>query len=292
VADNEPLRRYLEQQRDLGDRDFVLETILSKDVSALLRAANRPDWRASLRNAGVDVEPSSSRASAPPPQALTPAPAANKSEIEVATKVKKGKIVEENSKLFDGAIAELGSLKAIAEQVAGCRRCALYATAKNGVPGEGNPKARVVCVGEGPGANEDESGLPFVGAAGALLTKILESVKLSRDEVFITNVVKHRPPGNRNPLPEEVDACSPYLIRQLELIKPKVIIAFGNFAAQTLLNTKDGVGKLRGAVHTYEGIPLVVTYHPAALLRNPNWKRPTWEDVKLARRVLDNAESA
>ena len=207
-------------------------------------------------------------------------------------KLKKGKVVEESSKLFDGPITQLRSLKAIAEKVADCRRCSLYTTAKNGVPGEGNPKARVVCVGEGPGANEDESGLPFVGAAGALLTKILESVKLSRDEVFITNVVKHRPPGNRNPLPEEVEACSPYLIRQLELIKPKVIIAFGNFAAQTLLNTKDGVGKLRGAVHTYEGIPLVVTYHPAALLRNPNWKRPTWDDVKLARRVLDNAESA
>jgi uracil-DNA glycosylase family 4 len=292
VADNEALRRYLEQQRDLGDRDFVLETILSKDVSALLRAANRPDWRSSLRNAGVDVDPSPSRAAGASPPASVPVPVANQSEPEDGMKPKKGKVIEENSKLFDGPIAQLGSLKVIAEKIADCRRCSLYATAKNGVPGEGNPNARVVCVGEGPGANEDESGLPFVGAAGALLTKILESVKLSREEVFITNVVKHRPPGNRNPLPEEVEACSPYLIRQLELIKPKVIIAFGNFAAQTLLNTKDGVGKLRGAVHTYEGIPLVVTYHPAALLRNPNWKRPTWDDVKLARRVLDNAESA
>jgi uracil-DNA glycosylase family 4 len=296
VADNEALRRYLEQQRDLGDRVFVLETILSKDVSALLRAANRPDWRSSLRNAGLEVDAPLSQA----PHARTAVPRATPgaatataaSEIEDGMKQKKGKVVEESSKLFDAPIAELGSLKAIAEKVAGCKACVLYETARNGVPGEGNPNARVVCVGEGPGANEDESGLPFVGAAGALLTKILESVKLSREEVFITNVVKHRPPGNRNPLPEEVDACSPYLVRQLELIKPKVIIAFGNFAAQTLLNTKDGVGKLRGVVHTYEGIPLVVTYHPAALLRNPNWKRPTWEDVKLARRVLDNAESA
>ena len=173
-----------------------------------------------------------------------------------------------------------------------CRRCTLYEAAINPVPGEGNPAARVVCVGEGPGATEDETGLPFVGAAGALLTKILASVDLTREEVFITNVVKHRPPGNRNPQPNEVEACAPYLIRQLELIKPKVIIAFGNFAAQTLLNTKEGIGKLRGLVHTYHGTPLVVTYHPAALLRNQAWKRPTWEDVKLARRVLDSAPGA
>lgn len=292
MADNEALRRYLEQQRDLGDRDFVLETILSSDVSALLRAANRLDWRSSLRSAGVGAEASPSLGASSSPQSPPSAPVADQSDTEDEMMRKKGKVVEENSKLFDGPVAQLGSLKAIAEKIAGCKACALYATAKNGVPGEGNPNARVVCVGEGPGATEDETGLPFVGAAGALLTKILESVNLSREEVFITNVVKHRPPGNRNPLPEEVEACTPFLVRQLELIKPKVIIAFGNFAAQTLLSTKDGVGKLRGAVHTYQGIPLVVTYHPAALLRNPNWKRPTWEDVKLARRVLDNAQGA
>ena len=140
-----------------------------------------------------------------------------------------------------------------------------------------------------PCAKEDETGRPFVGQAGQLLTKILAAVKLTREQVFICNVLKHRPPGNRNPRPEEVEACSPYLIRQLELIKPKVIVAFGTFAAQTLLNTKTPIGQLRGLVHKYHGIPLVVTYHPAALLRNPAWKRPTWEDVKLARRVLDSS---
>jgi DNA polymerase len=146
-----------------------------------------------------------------------------------------------------------------------------------------------VCVGEAPGANEDETGRPFVGQAGQLLTKILGAINLTRDEVFIANVLKHRPPGNRNPRPEEVEACRPYLIRQLELIQPKVIVAFGTFAAQTLLETKLAIGKLRGQVHRYRGIPLIVTYHPAALLRNPAWKRPTWEDVQLARRILDNA---
>jgi uracil-DNA glycosylase len=291
MSERDKLRRYLEQQKEIGERDIVLETLLARDVGSLLRAANRPDWRSSLRSAGVEVEPSSIREAATP-RTVSPAPSpVAHQESEEEMKAKKGKVVVDDEH-SDDAIEKARSLKPIAEKVASCRRCLLYATAKNGVPGEGNSKAQVVIVGEGPGANEDETGLPFVGAAGALLTKILESVKLSREEVFITNVVKHRPPGNRNPTPEEVAACSPYLIRQLELIKPKVIIAFGNFAAQTLLDTKDGIGKLRGKVHTYHDTPLVVTYHPAALLRNPNWKRPTWEDVKLARRVLDNAQGA
>ena len=188
-----------------------------------------------------------------------------------------------------GAIERLDSLDAIAKQVKNCTRCSLYKTATNPVPGEGDPNADLVCVGEAPGAKEDETGRPFIGQAGQLLTKILAAIDLTREQVFICNVLKHRPPGNRNPLPEEVEACSPYLIRQLELIKPKVIVAFGTFAAQTLLNSKTPIGQLRGLVHQYHGIPLIVTYHPAALLRNPAWKRPTWEDVKLARRILDSS---
>ena len=194
--------------------------------------------------------------------------------------------------LFGDPIAQLPTLAALADVVARCTRCPLYATAKNPVPGEGNPSAGLVCVGEAPGANEDESGRPFIGQAGQLLTKILAAINLAREDVFICNVLKHRPPGNRNPRPEEVEACSPYLVRQLELIRPKVIVAFGTFAAQTLLNTKLSIGQLRGKVHRYYGTPLVVTYHPAALLRNPAWKRPTWEDVQLARRILDRATGA
>jgi DNA polymerase len=142
-------------------------------------------------------------------------------------------------------------------------------------------------VGEAPGEQEDLQGRPFVGPAGQLLTKILAAVQLERDAVYIANVLKHRPPGNRNPAPEEVRACAPYLQRQVDLVRPKLILAFGTFAAQTLLNTRLAIGKLRQQVHWYQGIPLVATYHPAALLRNEAWKRPTWEDVKLARRVLD-----
>jgi DNA polymerase len=194
--------------------------------------------------------------------------------------------------LFGGQMALLDSLDKLAAHVASCTRCPLYSTATNPVPGEGNPEADFMCVGEAPGATEDETGRPFVGAAGQLLTKILSAIDLKREDVFICNVLKHRPPGNRNPRPEEVTACSPYLIRQIELIRPKVILALGTFAAQTLLDTKLSIGKLRGQVHKYYGVPLVVTYHPAALLRNPGWKRPTWEDVQLARRILDSAPPA
>lgn len=180
----------------------------------------------------------------------------------------------------------------LATVITNCRACALGATALNAVPGEGNANADFVCVGEAPGQTEDETGRPFVGAAGDLLTKILGAIQLRREDVFICNVLKHRPPGNRNPLPDEVHACTPYLTRQLALLKPNVILAMGTFAAHTLLNTNISLGKLRGQVHMYQGIPLIVTYHPAALLRNEAWKRPAWDDVKLARRILDAARVA
>jgi uracil-DNA glycosylase len=194
--------------------------------------------------------------------------------------------------LFGGPLAHLSSLEEIARVVHDCTRCPLYATAANAVPGEGSAQADMMIVGEAPGANEDATGRPFVGPAGQLLTKILSAVNLRREDVFICNVMKHRPPGNRNPTPDEVAACSPYLVRQIEVVKPKVILALGTFAAQTLLATRLSIGKLRGQVHRYHGVPLIVTYHPAALLRNPAWKRPTWEDVQLARRVLDRADGA
>jgi uracil-DNA glycosylase len=194
--------------------------------------------------------------------------------------------------LFGGALSGIMTVDEIAELVAKCTKCPLYRTATKPVPGQGSATAELVCVGEAPGENEDKSGLAFVGQAGQLLTKILAAINLRREDVFICNVLKHRPPGNRNPMPQEVAACSPYLVRQLEIIRPKVIVAFGTFAAQTLLETKLSIGKLRGSVHKYYGIPLIVTYHPAALLRNPAWKRPTWEDVQLARRVLDRAPGA
>jgi uracil-DNA glycosylase len=304
------LRRYLEQRRELGESELVLDALKVEDVMRLLGAAGQTpaaserhpsirdaapstpqDWRASLREAGVNVDPPRiARHEFIDPAKEPPQPTA---QISDDMAFKKGLVVGTNeSELIPNAIQKLDSLDEIARTVAKCTRCSLYKTAINPVPGEGNPKAKLVCVGEAPGAKEDETGRPFVGQAGQLLTKILAAIDMTREEVFICNVLKHRPPGNRNPQPDEVEACSPYLIRQLELIKPKVIVAFGTFAAQTLLNTKTPLGQLRGLVHRYHGTPLVVTYHPAALLRNPAWKRPTWEDVKLARRVLDSASRA
>ena len=190
---------------------------------------------------------------------------------------------------IEGPLSHLASLDAIAQHIAACTACELHKSAKNPVPGEGNPTAGFVCVGEAPGQTEDETGRPFAGRSGDLLTKILEAVQFKREDVFICNVLKHRPPGNRNPAPDELKACGPYLLRQLELLKPRVILALGTFAAQTLLQTTQPIGKLRGQVHRFHGVPLIVTYHPAALLRNPAWKRPAWEDVQLARRIYDSS---
>jgi DNA polymerase len=189
-------------------------------------------------------------------------------------------------------LAAVPTLTELADHVAGCRRCALHKSATHHVAGEGHPTAELLCVGEAPGANEDEQGRPFVGEAGELLTKILGAIQLSREDVYICNVLKHRPPGNRDPLPDEIVACQPYLLRQIELVRPRVILALGRIAAQTLLHTTTGIGALRGRVHRFHGVPLIVTYHPAALLRNEAWKRPTWEDVKLARRLLDASRAA
>jgi len=183
-------------------------------------------------------------------------------------------------------VPQAASLEAIAGLVASCTKCRLCEARRHTVPGEGPPEARLVVVGEGPGRVEDDTGRPFVGPAGELLTKILGAIELPRERVFICNVVKCRPPENRLPQFDEIAACIPYLFRQIEIVKPKVILAMGGTAAQTLLNTKQSLGALRNQVHRFRGIPLIVTYHPAALLRNPNWKKPTWDDVRIARRLI------
>jgi uracil-DNA glycosylase len=185
-------------------------------------------------------------------------------------------------------IQQTQSLTEVAQLIAGCRKCKLCDGRTNTVPGEGPANARLVVIGEGPGRTEDETGRPFVGRAGELLTKILEAIKLPRDQVFICNIVKCRPPENRLPQYDEIAACLPFLYRQIELVKPKVILAMGGTAAQSLLSTKQSLGALRNQVHRFRSVPVVVTYHPAALLRNPNWKRPTWDDVRIAARLLDS----
>ena len=338
----EKLRRYLEQRREMGESELVLDSmsvdealrIVSGTTAARSSERSAPradsvdtggtradppetsDWRAALRASGADPQMSKRRtefieASPPPvepprvreavelsaestestPPRRQAAEAAPKNEVILADVPPGLSVGTPAGELFGGPMASLSSLEAIAKDVAACTKCTLYSTALKPVPGEGSPTAQLMCVGEAPGATEDETGRPFVGAAGQLLTKILAAIDFKREDVFICNVLKHRPPGNRNPLPEEVKACSPYLIRQIELIRPRVILAFGTFAAQTLLETKLSIGKLRSQIHRYYGVPLIVTYHPAALLRNPSWKRPTWEDVQLARRILDSSNA-
>lgn len=168
-----------------------------------------------------------------------------------------------------------------------CQKCALGETRNKFVFGSGNPEADVMCIGEGPGADEDAQGLPFVGRAGKLLTDILKAINFSREEVYIANVIKCRPPGNRTPLPSEMETCMPYLKKQIELIKPKAILCLGLTAAQGLLKRKDSLTNMRGKIFDFGNVKVMVTYHPAALLRNPNWKRGCWEDVQKFRKLYD-----
>jgi DNA polymerase len=173
-----------------------------------------------------------------------------------------------------------GQLEAVRLALGDCTRCRLSETRRHIVFGEGNPKARLLFVGEGPGRDEDIQGRPFVGAAGQLLTKIIQAMGLSRKEVYIANIIKCRPPQNRNPLPEEIETCFPFLQRQIDAIRPEVICALGKFAAQTLLQTETPISRLRGRFHDYRGTALMPTFHPAYLLRNAERKRDTWQDVQ------------
>ncbi|MBU8871055.1 MAG: uracil-DNA glycosylase [Gemmatimonadales bacterium] len=179
------------------------------------------------------------------------------------------------------------TLEQIQAEVTACRACPLYETRTNTVFGAGNPASSLVFIGEAPGADEDRQGKPFVGKSGQLLGKIIEAIGFGREDVFICNILKCRPPNNRDPQAVEVAACENYLKRQLTLIRPRVICCLGRVAAQTLLGTSASLGKLRKTVHFYEGIPVLATYHPAALLRNPGWKRDTWEDVRKLRALHD-----
>ncbi len=182
------------------------------------------------------------------------------------------------------------SIDDLCREVAGCERCSLSRTRKNVVFGAGDTQAGIVFVGEAPGADEDEQGLPFVGRAGQLLTNIIKAMGLERKDVYICNILKCRPPGNRNPLPDEIRLCEPYLKQQLQLISPQIICALGSFAAKTLLKTETPITVLRGRFHQYEGIKLMPTYHPAYLLRNPSAKKQVWEDVQLIMKELNTAK--
>lgn len=271
---NDAVRRWIDLQRDLGGDEVILDQVLltvgtdqptaaQQAGSVALATAPEPvKWQivlsgdpdAAWRKGMPPIPEFGLTVSSPPPPPGLPA--------------------------WD-------TLGAIATTIATCVRCPLCSSRTLTVPGEGDPTARLFCVGEGPGESEDKSGRPFVGRAGQLLDKILENIEVPRSSAHIANVVKCRPPRNRVPLPDERAACMPYLRSQIALVRPKVLLALGSSAAEALLGVKRPLGELRLKVHMYDGIPLIVTYHPAALLRNPNWKRPAWDDVRIARQLLD-----
>ncbi|MBX3433544.1 MAG: uracil-DNA glycosylase [Pirellulales bacterium] len=245
----------------------------------------------SLAAAGVEALPhavAASPAVAPSRTPASPGRPASPQQEAVMLRAKSSQPAKSSAVAVDDAtIAAAPSLEVLRELVADCTRCSELATTRTQtVFGVGNPRAKLCLLGEAPGADEDRLGEPFVGRAGQLLTKILEACKLTRDEVYILNVLKCRPPGNRNPEPDEACRCRPYLDRQLALIDPGFICCLGAVAAKNLLDTQEAIGKLRGKVLDYRGIKVVCTYHPAYLLRNPAAKGATWDDMKLLLRTM------
>jgi len=242
------IQRYLNQQKDLYGDSIIIDDLYPGDVS--------------------DIENKMKK---------------NKKNINEI------KIVEDS--LFADNYEEwykCDDIISLKSKISDCQKCSLGKTRINFVFGVGNPNADIMFIGEAPGADEDEQGEPFVGKAGQLLNKILQAIQLKREDVFIANILKCRPPDNRDPLPTEVEKCEPYLIKQIELIKPIMIVCLGRIAAQTLLRTKDTLSILRSKIHTYHGVPLYVTFHPAELLRNPNWKPAAWEDFKKIKSDYEN----
>jgi len=280
-------RRYLEQQVERGQPPFVLD-----DAPQLPTPKSAGPSRPAFQVPAAPPQGVAERARPPAPEAAR-RPA--KKSAKSAAKAEPPPIPPPGIVIPAPAVTDLfmadpladADLDDLAARIRACTNCRLHANRKNAVPGEGPPNAQLVVVGEGPGANEDAQGRPFVGRAGDLLNDILAAIDCPRETVYIANVVKCRPPDNRKPQGDEMDACMPYLHRQLALIRPKVILAMGATAAEALLRTRGALGALRNRVHDYRGTPLIVTYHPAALLRNPNWKRPTWDDVRIARQLLD-----
>lgn len=270
--------RLLRQRQEMGSGDLYLDGLTREEALGL--ATRRP---VAAPDAGSRA-PGGERTQRPHAPASLPGldgateDAATRSPTPVMDDADEGWLTTLQAAGYDEVRALAGS----------CRRCRLAEGRSTVVFSDGSPEGRVMVVGEAPGAQEDRTGLPFVGPAGKLLDLLLASVGLSRMEsVYICNVIKCRPPGNRNPMSDEITRCSPFLRRQIELVRPEAILAVGTFSGQLLTGETSALGKLRGRVYSYQGVPLVVTYHPAALLRNAGWTRATWDDFQLLRQILD-----
>ena len=299
----EDLRRHLVWQEEAGGRAVLVDAAKqAADRSAALRSIVTP--RGTPAKPAPAPEPVTAPApvaaapapepaapsrplAAPVPRAPTPEPARAAAAPRAAAPAGSGMLLDVPPKAppYPGALpgvveGERPTLDQIRRELGDCQRCKLCSGRKNIVFGAGNPRADLVFVGEGPGETEDLQGVPFVGAAGELLTKMIQAMGFSRDEVYICNVVKCRPPGNRNPEPDEIASCEPFLRSQLLALQPKVIVALGKFAAQTLLRDTTPITRLRGNWREYQGVKLMPTFHPAYLLRSPAEKRKAWEDLQ------------
>jgi uracil-DNA glycosylase len=252
------LARYLRQRREMGESELILQAPF--EAPGLSEGRN-PQPAASVDAPGARVEIGVARAVRTAAARAVAAPPLT--------------------------IVRPGPLDTIRQQACACVSCGLAGTRTTVVFGEGDPVARLMVVGEAPGADEDRTGRPFVGRAGKLLDRLLLSIGLERESVYICNVLKCRPPGNRNPAPAEVAACRGFLQAQIESVRPAVLLALGTFSAQTLLENSEPISRLRGRVHRRGDVPLVPTYHPAAVLRNPGWGRSAWEDLQRVRSLLD-----
>ena len=287
--------RLLHQRVERGEGILILDDLTRRDVAALVkqaradRAARPASSGAAPRHAAsAHTVPAGTPPGPPIPDAAGDAPARGPSGPQPRPPGSGPASGSASAAGNDEPLVLPPHLPQVRELALGCTRCRLSETRTQVVFSDGVPDPRVLVLGEAPGQNEDETGLPFVGAAGKLLDLLLASVGISRqDNAYICNVLKCRPPGNRNPLPDEIASCTPWLKSQLALVRPEVILAVGTFAAQWVTGEERPLGKLRGAVYSYEGTPAVVTYHPAALLRNSGWTRATWDDLQLLRSVLD-----
>ena len=278
------VRRTLDQLR------AFLEYQQSTGLEGLPRRSSRPAARAA---ADSPVDPPSAGtidSIAADRRAHAPGGAAHVRPASPPPRVPVAKAAPASGNLFVGAgVQQAQTLEALRGELGDCQRCKLWRGRAHIVFGVGNPRAALMFVGEGPGRDEDLQGEPFVGRAGKLLTEIItKGMKMRREDVYIANVIKCRPPENRNPEPDEIAACEPFLLRQIEIVAPKVLMALGTFAAQTLLGVRTPISRLRGRWHDYHGVKLMPTLHPAYLLRNPNDKRLVWEDVKMVLRELEN----
>lgn len=296
--DRELLIRYLRQQGELSGGELMLESLTATELVRLLRSRPAPPAAAYTAASGAASAAAHGAASAAAPAASEPSPGTDRAGGVGDAGSSGGSgggagVHPPAPRVTDSRAGTLATgegrreLQVLATEAAACTRCRLSEGRRNVVFGVGNPAADVVVVGEAPGMEEDRTGQPFVGRAGKLLDLLLLSAGFPRDQVYICNVLKCRPPDNRDPRPDEVEACATYLHRQLELIEPRVLLAVGKFAAQTLAGSEERIGKLRGRVHAYRGIPLVATYHPAYLLRSPQWMRAAWKDFQLVREVLE-----